>query len=166
MIQHTSSTRLTYLYKNIYKSIYIYISMECNCELAGQWEGEVFQTFTHNTSIFIIDLYCYLVQINHQPDATIFQFIILTFIYSSTCFGRSPAHRQELNDCSSSLWFYLGIVVIAVLCSRSGRPAQPRTQHDCHHDTKVKPEAATAVRAPDDGRENARNMLSCKQTSG
>jgi len=27
-------------------------------------------------------------------------------------------------------------------CSWSGRP---RTQHDCHHDTKVKPEAATAV---------------------
>jgi hypothetical protein len=26
-----------------------------------------------------------------------------------------------------------------------GRPTQPRTQHDCHHDTKVKPEAATAV---------------------
>ena len=23
--------------------------------------------------------------------------------------------------------------------------ARPRTQHDCHHDTKVKPEAATAV---------------------
>jgi hypothetical protein len=49
------------------------------------------------------------IQINHQPDATIFQFIILTFIYSSTCFGRSPAHHQELNDCSSSssLWFCL-----------------------------------------------------------
>ena len=31
--------------------------MECNCELAGQWEAEVFQTFTQNTSIFIIDLY-------------------------------------------------------------------------------------------------------------
>jgi hypothetical protein len=30
------------------------------------------------------------IQINHQPDATIFHFIILTFIYSSTCFGRSP----------------------------------------------------------------------------
>jgi len=29
--------------------------------------------------------------------------------------------------------------------SWSGRPARPRTQHDCHHDTKVKPEAATAV---------------------
>ena len=27
----------------------------------------------------------------------------------------------------------------------AGRPARPRTQNDCHHDTKVKPEAATAV---------------------
>jgi hypothetical protein len=24
-------------------------------------------------------------------------------------------------------------------------PARPRAQHDCHHDTKVKPEAATAI---------------------
>jgi len=56
------------------------------------------------------------IQINHQPDATIFRFIILTFVYSSTYFGRFPAHYQELNDCSGSLWFYLRIVVIAVLC--------------------------------------------------
>jgi hypothetical protein len=61
------------------------------------------------------------IKINHQPDATIFQFIILTFIYSSTCFGRFPAHHQELNDCSSSFWFYLRIVVTVVLCSWSGR---------------------------------------------
>ena len=27
-----------------------------------------------------------------------FQFIILTFVYSSTCFGSFPAHHQELND--------------------------------------------------------------------
>ena len=54
------------------------------------------------------------IQINHHPDATIFQFIILTFIYSSTCFGRFPAHHQELNDCSGSLWFYLRIVVVVV----------------------------------------------------
>ena len=60
----------------------------------------------------------YIIQINHQPDATIFQFIILTFIYSWTCFGRFPAHHQELNDCL---------------------PARPQTQHDYHHDTKVKP---------------------------
>ena len=68
-----------------------------------------------------------VIQINHQPDATVFQFIILTFIYSSTCFGPFPAHHQELNDCSGR------------------QPARPRTQHDCHHDAKVKPEAATAV---------------------
>jgi hypothetical protein len=29
--------------------------------------------------------------------------------------------------------------------SRDVRPPRPRTQHDCHHDTKVKPEVATAV---------------------
>jgi hypothetical protein len=75
----------------------------------------------------------HLIQINHQPDATIFQFIILTFIYSSTCFGRFPAHYQELNDCSSSLRFYLRIVAL------------PRTQHDCHHNTKVKLKAVNAV---------------------
>ena len=85
------------------------------------------------------------IQMNHQPDATIFQFIILTFVYSSTCFGPSPAHHQELNDCSSSLRFYLRIVVTTVLCSWSGQLARPRTQHGYHHDTKVKPEAATAV---------------------
>jgi len=143
------------------------------------------------------------IQINQQADATIFQFIILTFIYSSTCFRHPPAHHQGLSDCSSSLWFYLCIVVIAVLCSWSGRLARPHTQRGYHHDMKVKPEAATAVIeplmmggrtpktcwaagpttntawlspryegktrgcycshwAPDDGRENARNMLSCR----
>jgi hypothetical protein len=60
-------------------------------------------------------------------------------------FWAFPAHYQELNDCSGSLWIYLRIVVIVVLCLRSGRPTRTRTQHDCHHDTKVKPEAATAV---------------------
>jgi len=57
------------------------------------------------------------IQINHQPDATISHFIILTFVYSSTCFGCFPARHQEFNDCSGSHW------------------------------------------APDDVRENARNML-------
>ena len=55
------------------------------------------------------------IEINHQPDARVFQFIILTFVYSSTCFGHFPAHHQELNGCSGSLWFYLCIVVIVVL---------------------------------------------------
>ena len=62
------------------------------------------------------------IKINHQPDATVFQFIILTFVYNSTCFGRFPVHPQELNDCGGSLCFYLRIVVIVVLCSWSGRP--------------------------------------------
>ena len=38
-------------------------------------------------------------------------FIILAFIYNSTCFGCFHAHHQELNDCSGRLWFYLRIVV-------------------------------------------------------
>jgi hypothetical protein len=91
----------------------------------------------------------HLIQINYQPDAKIFQFIILTFVHSSTYFGRFPAHHQELTDCSGSHWFYLRIVVMVVVCSwlgwPAGRPALPRTQHDYYHDTKVKPEAATAV---------------------
>jgi hypothetical protein len=62
------------------------------------------------------------IQIIHQPDATIFHFTILMFIYSSTCFGRFPAHHQELDVCSGSLWFYLRILVTVVLCSWSGRP--------------------------------------------
>jgi hypothetical protein len=75
-----------------------------------------------------------LIQINHQPDATIFQFIILIFVYSSTCFGSFPAHHQELNDRSGSLWFlpsYRGD-------SRAVFVVGPA-------DAKVKPEAATAV---------------------
>jgi hypothetical protein len=82
----------------------------------------------------------FLIQINHQPDTTVFQFIILTFIYSSTCFGGSSAHYQELNDCTSSLWFCIRIMVIVVLCSWSGL-----LKHLYHHDTKVTPAAATAV---------------------
>jgi hypothetical protein len=72
----------------------------------------------------------YTIQINHQTDATIFQFIILTFVYSSTCFGPFPAHHQELSDCSGSLWFYLRIMVIVVLCLWSGQP-------DHEHSTTV-----------------------------
>ena len=57
-----------------------------------------------------------------------FQFIILTFIYSSTCFGRFPAHHQELNNCSGKLWFYLRIVVTVVLLFVVG-PGRPDHEH-------------------------------------
>jgi len=39
-------------------------------------------------------LLLHLIQINHQPDATIFQFIILTFVYSSTAFSRPSTGAQ------------------------------------------------------------------------
>jgi hypothetical protein len=42
------------------------------------------------------------------------------FFYSSICFGRFPAHHQELNDCSGSFWFYIRFVVTVMLCSWSG----------------------------------------------
>jgi len=43
--------------------------------------GSVFRFISYSRHLTFI-------QINYQPDATVFQFIILTFIYSSTCFGR------------------------------------------------------------------------------
>jgi len=64
-------------------------------------------------------------QIN-QLDATISPVYYLTFIYSSTCFGRPHAHLQELNNCISSLWFYLRSVVVAVLLVVVG-PTGPTT---------------------------------------
>jgi hypothetical protein len=95
---------------------------------------------------FLLSLNVQLKQITNWMQQ-FFQFIILMFIYNLTYFGRSHAHQQELNNCSSSLWFYLRDVVIAVLLVVFG-PAG-RTDHDqqhCyHHALKVKPEAATAV---------------------
>jgi hypothetical protein len=43
------------------------------------------------------------------------------------------------------LWCKKENVLRDLLCSWSGRPARPRTQHGYYHDTKVKPDAATAV---------------------
>ena len=68
-------------------------------------------------------------------------------MYSSTCFGRPHAHHQELNNYSSSLWFYRG-GSSAVGRGRAGRPAgraDHDQQHCYHHAPTVKPEAATAV---------------------
>jgi len=46
------------------------------------------------------------IQINHQPDATVFQFIILTFVYSSTWFGNFPAHYQEPSGPQFLFWIH------------------------------------------------------------
>ena len=67
-------------------------------------------------------------------------------MYGSTSFGRPHAHHQELNNCSSSLWFYRWNVVVAVLLvvGPVNRPDHDQ-QHCYHHIPTVKPEAATAV---------------------
>ena len=61
-------------------------------------------------------------------------------------FRAFPAHHQELNDSSMPLVLpsYRGDSR-AVVRGRAGQPDRPRTQHDCHHDTKVKSEAAAAA---------------------
>ena len=43
----------------------------------------------------------------------------------------------------------------------AGRPARPRPTALLSPNSDGKPEAATAVVAPDDGHEDARNMLNC-----
>jgi hypothetical protein len=49
-------------------------------------------------------------------------------MYSSTRFGSPHAHHQELNNCSSRLWFYRWSVVAAVLLVVVG-PAYPITNN-------------------------------------
>jgi hypothetical protein len=103
-------------------------------------------------------------KIFYQLDATISPVLCLTFIYGLTCFGRPHAHHQELNNCSSSLWFYLRSVAITVLLVVVGPVynlllmASPRSEgktRGCY----------CSCWAPDNGREDARNMLSRKYTS-
>jgi hypothetical protein len=65
------------------------------------------------------------IQINHRLDATISP-VYYPDVYLQLSMFRAPAHRQELNNCSSNLWFYLRIVVIAVLLFVF-EPAQTRT---------------------------------------
>jgi hypothetical protein len=96
-----SNQRLSTLFINL-KPIYRYHTADNKSKQNGQFK--VCKSVHHRT-----------IQINDQPNAAIFRFIILTFIYSSTCFGRFPAHYQELNDYIGSLWFYLRIAVTVVL---------------------------------------------------
>ena len=81
----------------------------------------------------------------------------MTFIYSSTCFGSPHAHHQELNNCSSGLWFYLRSVVVAVPLVVVG-PARPRPTAllSPHSEGKIRGRYCSCW-APDDGREDSRN---------
>jgi hypothetical protein len=69
----------------------------------------------------------------NQLDATISPVFYLTLIHSSTCFGRPHAHHQELNNCSSSLWFYLRSVVIGFIIPKLIEGSTCFERHTAHH---------------------------------
>jgi hypothetical protein len=78
------------------------------------------------------------------------KFIYLSFKYSSTCFGHPHAHHQELQLQWQPLVYRRSLVIA------------PRPTALLSPSSDGKPEAATAVGvAPDDGHEDARNILSC-----
>jgi hypothetical protein len=83
---------------------------------------------------------------NHQADATIFSVyypdVFFTALHVWDVFP--PIIRSSMTAVAASGFTFVSVVTV-VLCSWAGRTARPRTQHNCHHDTKVKPEAATAV---------------------
>jgi len=79
------------------------------------------------------------IQINHQPDATVFQFIILTFFTAQHVSGVFPPIIRSSTTNTTRL-----------------SPRYEDKTRGCH----------CSHWASDDWRENALNMLSCKQTSG
>jgi hypothetical protein len=46
--------------------------------------------------LFFMSVHHRTIEINHQHDATVFQFIMLTFVYSSTCSGHFPPIIRSL----------------------------------------------------------------------
>ena len=60
-------------------------------------------------------------------------------------FSRTSSGAQWLQCQPLVLPSYRGDSIAVFVVGPAGRPTQPRTQHDYHHDTKVKPETATAV---------------------
>jgi hypothetical protein len=66
-------------------------------------------------------------------------------MYSSTCFERPRAHHQELNNCSSSLWFYRWSVVVAVLLVVVGPGFEPTISADERPQTYALDRAAPGI---------------------
>ena len=99
----------------------------------------------------------------NQQDAATLQVYYLSFRYSSTCFGHPHAHHRELQQLQPLV--YLRSLEMAVLLVVVGpvvsQPAWPRPTALLSPSSDGKPEAATAVVAPDDRHGDARNMLSC-----
>ena len=72
---------------------------------------------------------------------------ILTFWHRSFTFNsnKSPTWCNNFSVYYPDVCLQLNMFRAFSRPSSGARPARPRTQQDCHHDTKVKPEAATAV---------------------
>jgi len=96
---------------------------------------------------------CIIVQfINKNPTRcnSVSNFIIPYLYEAQHISGDTPPIIRSLKLQWQPQVFHTWKVVctctcVVVLCSWSGRPARSRTQHDYPHDTKVTPEATTAV---------------------
>jgi hypothetical protein len=118
------------------------------------WCHDISHNFTNNvdklaTWIFYPKEWGSTIQINHQPDATILQFIILTFIYSSTCFGHFPTHHQEPLVLPS----YCGDTHAVFMVKPAG-PTTNTVQLSPRYEGKTRGRHCNHW-APEDGRENA-----------
>jgi hypothetical protein len=98
----------------------------------------------------------------NQPDAATSQVYYLSFKYSSTFRASScPSSGATTTAVAASSLPSERGDSSAVGRGRASRPARPRPTALLPPRSNGKPEAATAVVAPDDGHEDARNMLSC-----
>jgi hypothetical protein len=93
--------------------------------------------FTLQSSLFVVkfkvckSVHHHTIQINQPARCNHFSSLLLHVYVELNVFRAFSRHHQELNNCSSSLWFYRWNVV--------------GPEHCYHHAPTVKPEAATAV---------------------
>jgi hypothetical protein len=101
--------------------------------LVDQLDAQKFCLFTHNT--FIKNIYMFRALPCSSSGGLRRNCIYVAAGIVTVCRWLSCAPVNRCTCCVRAV-FVVG---------PAGQPARPRTQHDCHHDTKAKPEAATAV---------------------
>jgi hypothetical protein len=159
--------RFPYKYSNIFKPIilFTYPPMKMEQTECSETSAYIIQTpgyypeaynivlqYPVLNSIYPEKQYDYLVlqckptictpfKLINKLNAAISQVYCLSFKYSSTCFGHPHVHHQEVNNCSSSLWFCrwsVVVEVVLVVVGQAGRPDHDQ-QHCYHHAPTVKP---------------------------